>query len=264
MIRLIFAIAASAIALGAPAARAVPIFQESFENPPGSTYTLNTAFDDGEFDYFNRYPVPDNSNAARDDFQNGWDGSFGIQGQDHDGDGGQATVSIDTSFVSSAAPTHVFTVSLGALNSEPMFQNFEAVDGDGIELYFIDGSLAPVLPLLIGAFKPPASGAGDLYQDTDLDGVGDGALLTTTLQDYSFSVPSTFPFFALRIQLTSTSSFESLAVDNIRIDAIPEPGALTLLAIGGWLIVVLRRTGNVKHFSGTFAKPGSNASAKRN
>jgi hypothetical protein len=146
----------------------------------------------------------------------------------------------------------VFTVSLGALNSEPNFQNFEAADGDGIEVYFIDGSLAPVPPLLIGAFKPPASGAGDLYQDTNLDGVGDGAQLTTSLQDYSFSVPATFPLYALRIELTSTSSFESLAVDNIRIDAIPEPGAISLLAIGGWLIGFRRRIGKVQCFPGTF------------
>jgi hypothetical protein len=227
---------------GATAA-GVQVFQESFESPPGATYALFMPFDDGEFDYFNRYGVPDNSNAARDDFQNGWHGSFGIQGQDHDGDGGPATVSIGTEFMFSDAPSFVVTVSLGALNSEPDFANFEAADGDGIEIYFVDGSLAPTLPILVSAFKPPASGAGDLYLDTDLDGVGDGERLTTTLQDFSFSFPNTYPFFRIGINMTSTSSFESLAVDNLRIDAVPEPAAIALLAMGGCLIGLCRRVG---------------------
>jgi hypothetical protein len=50
-------------------AHAVLLHTESFEVPPGGGYTLSTAFDDGSFDYFDRYAVPDNTNAARDDFQ---------------------------------------------------------------------------------------------------------------------------------------------------------------------------------------------------
>jgi hypothetical protein len=241
MVRLIITLAALTVTLSASAVQCALVFQESFEDSPGSTYTLYGAFDDGEFDYFNRYPAPDNSNAARDDFQNGWHGSFGIQGQDHDGDGGVATVSISTGLVFSYAPNHVITVALGALNSEPDFQNFEAADGDGIEIYYVDQSLAPIVPLLVGAFKPPVSGAGDLYLDTNLDGVGDGARLTTTLQDFGFMAPSSFPLFSVRIELTSTSSFESLAVDNLRVDAVPEPSAITFLAISGCLLALPRR-----------------------
>ena len=191
-------------------------FTESFETTPGGSYALITAFDDGGFDFFGRYMVPDASNAARDDFTTGWDGNYGILGQDHDGDGGPATTVISMTAIDvSGATTAIKTVvSLGGLASEPAFQNYESADGDGIEIYAtLDGGTRT----LIGAFAPPASGAGDLYHDTDLDGIGDGANLTTTLTDFAFDITGLGNSLTLEIEMTSTSGFEAIAVDNVRV-----------------------------------------------
>ena len=196
-------------------------FQESFETEPGTTYTLSATFDDGGFDYFDRYAVPDNGNAARDDFQVGWDGNFGIQGQDHDGDGNAATQTITISDIDIFGGQELFTtIALGALSSEPDFQNYEAASGDGIQIFakIDDGDRT-----LIGAFAP-SDDAGDLLLDTDLDGVGDGTVLNTDLQDFSFAIEGTGDSLTLEIELTSTDSFEPLAVDNVRVGSggIPE------------------------------------------
>ena len=196
-------------------------FQESFEAPPGAGYTLVPQFDDGSFDFFDRFPAPDNSNAARDDFQDGFDGSFAIFGQDIDDGGVQTSTGIVTipAIDISTFATPVVGLSLGALDSEPNFDNYEAADGDGIEIYAtVDGGART----LIGAFAPPALGgggnpdAGDLYEDTDFDGVGDGTRLTTTLADFFYGV-STGNSLTLEIETTSSDSFEPIVLDNVRV-----------------------------------------------
>ena len=197
-------------------------FQESFEAPPGAGYTLDPQFDDGSFDFFDRFPSPDNTNAARDDFQDGFDGSFAIFGQDIDNGDVQTSTGIvtipDIDISTFAVP--IVGIFLGALDSEPDFDNYEAADGDGIEIYAtVDGGART----LIGAFAPPALGgggnpdAGDLYEDTDFDGVGDGARLTVTLAEFFYGV-STGNSLTLEIEVTSSDSFEPIVLDNVRVD----------------------------------------------
>ena len=238
------------LALVANVAIGANLITESFEADPGATYTLTTEFDDGGFDFWGRYAVPDNSNAARDDFQNGWDGSFGIIGQDHDAEGGPATTLIDINGIDiSGAPQVLVTIALGALNSEPMFANYEAADGDQLEIFGqIDGGGY----VLLGGFYPPLEGqgdnqggpqpnAGDLYRDTDSDGIGDGKGLTVDLTDFRFVVPGTGSTFDLQIASTSTDSFEPIAVDNVRIDSVPEPTSVAMLMAGAAMLVGLRK-----------------------
>jgi hypothetical protein len=194
---------------------ATPRFIESFETAPGTTYTLSASFDDGQFDFFGRYAVPDTANSARDDFAAGWDGAFGIIGQDHDGDGQAATQVITVANIDiSGYADPAVALLLGALDDEPAFQNYEAAAGDGIEIYAtIDGGAR----FLIGAFAPNDD-AGDLRQDTDLDGIGDGAVLTTVLEEFVFDLPTTGNLLTVEIELTSTDSFEALAVDRLAVD----------------------------------------------
>ena len=122
--------------LFAPPSEGTEIFKESFEEVPGATYTLSNQFDDGSFDYFGRYAVPSNNGSARDEFQNGWDGSFGIHGQDFSGEGLAATqtVTIAGIDISSFAELSV-TLALGARAGESFgFENFEVADNDGVEM----------------------------------------------------------------------------------------------------------------------------------
>lgn len=157
---------------------------------------------------------------------------FGIIGQDFDGDGGPATVSIDISGINITGKLGLAVkVSLGAQNDEPDFPNYEAIPSDdGIEIHArIDGDI----PVLIGSFKPNSTGQSALYQDVDLDGVGEGTIVPFDLATFALLIPGTGDTLDLSIELTSTSSFETLAADNVRIvDNIPEPTSLALAAIG--------------------------------
>ena len=197
-------------------ATAPVIFQESFESEPGAAYTLATPFDAG-FDYFDRYGSPDLSNAARDDFREGFDGGFAIHSQDNDGGGGSAvgTITIPGIDISGQSGL-VVAIGLGALNSEPSFQNYENADNDGVRVY---ATIDAGGRTLIGAFLPPAGGAGDLYRDTDNDNVGDGVNLTTTITDQFFDLTGTGSSLTLEIELTTTGSFEPIVVDNVRVQA---------------------------------------------
>ena len=196
----------------------------SFEDAPGTTYTLTNAFDDGSNDFFGRFaaPEPVGGNAARDDFQTGFDGAFAIFGQDIDGDGGPSTGVITLPNIDISEQSGIgITVRLGALNSEGAgFDNYEAADGDGIEIYAtVDGGARR----LIGKFSPPAIGAnggvgaGDLYRDDDFDGVGEGSRLTTALSDSQFNLGLRGESLTLEFEITSTDSFEPIVVDYVRV-----------------------------------------------
>ena len=194
----------------------------SFEEAPGSRYTLTNAFDDGSFDFFGRFDAPDNSNGARDDFQTGFDGASAIFGQDIDGDGGPSTGIVTIPNIDIAEQSGIaVTASFGALNSEEGgFDNYEAADGDGIEIYAtVDGGAR----VLIGKFSPPAVGAnggvgaGDLYRDNDFDGIGEGTRLTTNLSDFQFNLGLQGELLTLEFELTSTGSFEPIVLDNVRV-----------------------------------------------
>ncbi len=222
-------LAAAAIALTATTAEALVIHQESFEDAPGAGYTLSDPFDDGFVDFFGRYAVPDGTNAARDDYASGWDGDYGILGQDHDGDLGAATRHVVLAPIDVSGFTALsVTASFGALASEPDFLNFEAAEGDGIKLF---ATLDAGPQTLVAEFAPPFGGAGDLRLDTDDDGVGDGAVLTTTLADFAFALLGTGSLLTLDFAMTSTGSFETLALDNVRVEGI-EAAAVPLPAPG--------------------------------
>jgi len=193
------------------------LYQESFETEPGFNYSLSDPFDTGEgFDFFNRFevPVPPGGNSAQNDYENGWHENFGILGQDHDGQGGAATRTIALSGIPVEGLAEIqLLISLGALDREPEFFNYDVSDGDGIEIFAsLDGNNR----FLVGRFAPNAS-ESDLYLDVNLDGIGDGARLTTDLTDFEFTLPGTGSELTLEIELTSTANFESLAVDNVRI-----------------------------------------------
>ncbi|SIP90317.1 ExeM/NucH family extracellular endonuclease [Marinobacterium stanieri] len=198
-------------------------FVESFEQAPGTTYFLFSDIDDGSFDFFGRFASPDNTNSARDDFQSGFDGGYAIFGQDHDGEGGASTqvVSIPGIDISGYVDL-AMAVRVGALSSEPTFQNYEA--GDGIRIFASVDSGARVL---VAEFAPPVSGSGDLRLDTDGDGIGDGEVLTTALSRFVIDLPNGGSLLDLEIEMTSDASYEPLVIDKVEVgemlELAPEP-----------------------------------------
>jgi hypothetical protein len=195
------------------------LFAESFELPPGEDYTLHTPFDDGGFDYFGRYPAPDPSNVHRDDFS-GFDGQFAIFGEDHDGDFGPATSTLSIGGIDITGLTAFELVGLFGANNNGT-NLFEASDGDGIEIFIsVDGGPQTK----VGAFAPTQSGTSSLLFDADLDGVGDGLALSTSLTEFSFDFFAQGTLLDVIVALTSTASDEHLAIDNLRLMARGVPG----------------------------------------
>ena len=68
--------------------------------------------------------------------------------------------------------------------------------------------------------------------------------LTTELSDFSFSIPGLGDSLELTIALTSTDSFEPLALDNIRVTGIPIPepaSGVLAMSLGCGLALIRRR-----------------------
>lgn len=191
----------------------ITCIQESFETNTG--YELTSSFDNGSYSFFDRYSIPDFENEARNDVIIGWEGEYGILGQNFTETGNDATQSITLNDLDiSELLTPSVSISLAALDSEPQFKTYEG--GDGIQIFArIDDQVSIIL---LGEFAPNALGEGDLYLDTNGDGVGDGEKLTRELKTFTFSDGLTSgTTLDLIIALTSNDDFELLAVDNIRV-----------------------------------------------
>lgn len=67
----------------------------------------------------------------------------------------------------------------------------------------------------IGRFL--ANSAGELQQDTNLNGNPDGTSLTNSLTEYIFSIPTTGTNLSIRVHMDYDDSSEEVAFDNIRI-----------------------------------------------
>lgn len=186
----------------------VIVDQESFEEPEGETFAIESAFDLSPAAFLDRFAVPDNSDLARDDFQDGFDGEFAILGQDFDLAGD------DTRTVSILGMNVIGGTDLSATLSIGANGIFEGLDG--ISIYAaVDGAFPATL---IGDFAPSV-GTGQLSLDTNGDNIGDGAPLTTTLTDYTFPIDGTGTVLDITIDLRSDNLLETLAIDNLRTSA---------------------------------------------
>ena len=184
------------------------IYQESFELPPNQTYALEGPFDDLSLSFFDQFAVPDNDNTARAGFQEGFDGSFAIMGQNFDFDGGDPSriISVIGMAISGATDLEA-TIALAA--GSGFFEG-----SDGIKIFqAIDGAFPSTL---IGQFSPHA---GRLKLDTDFDGTGDGAELDNVLRDFTFPISGTGIVLDITIEVTSDDVGETIVVDNLRTSA---------------------------------------------
>ncbi len=192
------------------------MIMESFELPEGITYELIDAFDDGFFDYFDRFEAP-SEGGGRDEFQYGFDLDFAIFGQDLDGEGGPSSGIIrvpDLPIVEFSNPQ--VSVRLGALAGDPLFTNYEG--SNGVRIFAgVDGGARE----LIGQFSPSGDEGdlelGDLRLDADFDGIGEGARLTETLVPFTFDIPGSGLFVDIEIEIDSNAGFEPIVVDKVTV-----------------------------------------------
>lgn len=190
----------------------ITCIQESFESTSG--YNLSNTFDDGYFSFFGKYNVPDYNNEARNDAIIGWEGDYGILGQNFSESGYSDIQEITIENIDiSEFLSYQISISVAALNSEPQNNNYEI--GDGIKIYSqVDNNPT----VLIAEFAPNSTGQSDLYLDTDSDGIGDGEKLTRELQTFTFSKNALVGSeLDIIISMSSNDGFELLAVDNIRV-----------------------------------------------
>nr|WP_321221809.1 T9SS type A sorting domain-containing protein [uncultured Psychroserpens sp.] len=189
------------------------LYQESFETPTnGTNYTTTEAeFSDGFGDFFLR---TDGSDIASTYEVNGVDGLFIFAAQDIDGEGATLPVSLSTIAIDVTGLSSVDFAILLAEDDDGTNQDWDDADFVNIT-YSVDGGADQNLIWI----RSEAAGSNNIPRiDTDFDGVGDGAEITSTFTEYVESVAlagnSSITF---KIEMSLNSGDEDIAIDNIRV-----------------------------------------------
>jgi hypothetical protein len=190
------------------------IYQESFETDTnGTNYNTTIAeFSDGGNDYFTR---TDGTNIATNVEITGIDGSFFFGAQDIDGEGAALPVFLSTASVDVSSLNSVdFVIDL-AEDADGTSLDWDAADYVHI-FYSLDGGANQNL-LWIEADIDSGSNS-NAAEDTDFDGIGDGAVLTDVLTSFNKSIDvSSASSIEIIIEFNLNSGDEDIALDNIRL-----------------------------------------------
>ncbi len=196
-----------------------PLYEESFEtNTNGTNYNTSIAeFSDGSGDFFIR---TDGSNISSGYQVTNIDGSFYFAGMDIDGEGANLPVTLSTATINLGGASAVdFAVSL-AEDDEGANQDWD--DNDYLHItYSVDGG--PQQDLLWVENDGSQFNAAPLI-DTDFDGTGDGAEITSVFTEYTETIglpgASTIEFF---FETNLDSGDEDIAIDNIVVTENTDP-----------------------------------------
>ncbi|MCB0395185.1 MAG: HYR domain-containing protein [Flavobacteriales bacterium] len=216
---------------------------ESFETDgEGSRYTSGT-FAVVSGDYFLR-----TTSAFADlegDVSSGIDGSYFWVGEDVDDATNnpfspQAILQLQDIDVAGYSTLELKV--LLAQTETPNADRFENNDGL-IFQYAMDGNIGTIIPgsgttsgtyTTFATFRGNVSGGlGSLALDTDMNGVGDGSAVTSTLQDFTLSIPVTGSTLSIRIIMAQDQGTEEIYMDNLRIEgtvACTDPDIPTVTA----------------------------------
>ena len=168
----------------------------------------------GSGDYFFRTNLNGGATGMAETFTN-IQGSFYWRAEDLDGCapfGANPDVINFTGIDITGKSNLVFKGLFGARN----FTVFEGSDNIIIE-YSIDGA-AFVKGLAFESDSNSTVG-GSLRQDTNLNGTGDGAFMTTTLTEYSFSIPGTGTNLSIKLTASVDSSGEEIGFDYFTVES---------------------------------------------
>ncbi|MBK4216503.1 ExeM/NucH family extracellular endonuclease [Paracoccus caeni] len=192
---------------------------ETFDDATGFATSV-PFFSDGSGDYFGIAGA-----ASGDDFgegatpsglksYGGTDGGY-LTGHDLDGEGASLPVTAEWSGID--------INGLSDLTFQGRFAEFFDAPGDiDADDYLrvearIDGGAWQTVLAFVGADFTSGNFNGNFRQDTDLDGSGDGALLTGDLQDFTASITGSGSVLDLRFSASVEAGDEDFAVDDFRV-----------------------------------------------
>lgn len=189
------------------------LYQESFETDTnGTNYTTSIPeFSDGTGDFFLR---TDGSDIGSFYEVNGVDGLFIFAAQDIDGEGATLPVSLSTIAIDVSGLSSVDFAILLAEDDDGTNQDWDDADFVNIT-YSLDGGADQNLIWI----RSEATGTNNTPKiDTDFDGVGDGAEITSTFTEYVESIAlSGNSNITFKIEMSLNSGDEDIAFDNIRV-----------------------------------------------
>ncbi len=190
------------------------IFSESFETDGnGTRYTLSEGeFTDGEYDYFTR---TDGSNIGSDvQFTGSPDGSYFFAAQDLDGKGNSKIHTMTFTGIDIAGQSNLEFSILLAEDDNGTNENWDSTDYFFIEYQIDGGGYQKLLAV------ETAGGTNTVPRiDTDFDGTGDGAEITSTWTNFSASITGTGSTLDIKITARLDAGDEDIAFDHLRVES---------------------------------------------
>ncbi|MBU0511723.1 MAG: DUF11 domain-containing protein, partial [Chloroflexi bacterium] len=194
------------------------IYQESFETDgEGVRYTTSNFFNDGPSDHYSRTNGADISNVTGP--YSSYNGTYFWAAEDTDDGGGdglaEKTMVLNAVNISGYSNTQ-FKGLFGAGNESPAGASaYDAADY-AIVYYSVDGG--PFTKGLEFRYVRVADDYNEpLAHDTDFDGIGDGVLLGTAMQEFAFTIPSGNSV-VISITVSFDSGNEEFGFDDFRIE----------------------------------------------
>jgi len=215
---------------------AAEIWSLDFETPGG--YTTSVAeFSDGSNDFFTRTDGSDVSGSYE---VANLQGSFFFGAQDIDGEGAEPPLELNVTGIDIAGLTDLGFAGLFAEDDDGSNEDWDTSDFVHVQ-YQIDG----------GGFQDMLNFEsipdGDAFnavpaQDTDFDGDGNvGSELTDTFSEFTADIAGTGSTLDLKVVFDLDSGDEDIALDNLSVTGVPEPGSLAMGLIGFSALALRRR-----------------------
>ena len=206
----------------------VSVFTEKFETCEG-TYDEFGAYSDGSSDYFIRTNgsiesvncVGGVSTSGRIVFTN-TDGYY-YTGEDTDRSAENPNTTGEFGSQALSSGVHFANIDVSSYNNIQISCSFAARNAitfepnlEYIKIY-VDPNNTASWQLIGAAETSNAVVSSNMSIDTDLDGVGDGTVLTEAFQGFTFNVPSGATIMNVRIEINSSSGSEEMAFDSFEV-----------------------------------------------
>lgn len=197
------------------------LYEESFEtNTNGTNYNTSIAeFSDGFGDFFTR---TDGSDIIGSYELTNVDGSYYFAGMDIDGEGATLPVNLSTTSINVSGLSSVDFSVLLAEDDDGTNQDWDDADYFHI-MYSIDGgAMQNLIWVEYDGIGNGSGSNGAPLIDTDFNGTGDGAEITSVFTEYTQNIPLTgatnIQFF---FESNLNSGDEDIAIDNIVVSTTP-------------------------------------------